>query len=55
MTKEAWLAARAAKSLPGQREVQKRSSSHAYLLSPETVALVPEPKISQQLPAYSEY
>jgi tetratricopeptide (TPR) repeat protein len=55
MTKEAWLAARAAKSLPGQREVRKESSSRAYLLSPETVALVSEPKLSQQLPAHSEY
>lgn len=55
MTKEAWLAARAAKSLPGQREVRKESSSRAYLLSPETVALVPEPKLSQQIPAHSEY
>lgn len=56
MTKEAWLAARAAKELPRQHEVQKKSSSLAYLLSPETVAPVPESKLSQPPPQpHSEY
>lgn len=46
MTKEAWLAARAAKELPGQRNIREKHSSRAYLLSPETVAAVPEPRLS---------
>jgi tetratricopeptide (TPR) repeat protein len=43
MTKEAWLAARAAKQLPDYRGVRERFSSRMYLLSPETIAPVPEP------------
>ncbi len=56
MTKEAWLAAKAAKQLPGQHEVRKKSASRDYLLSPETVAAVPEPRPSElPLQLNSEY
>ena len=47
MTKEAWLAARAAKELPRQRNIRERFSSRTYLLSPETVAPVPGPRQSE--------
>jgi tetratricopeptide (TPR) repeat protein len=47
MTKEAWLAARAAMELPEQRGIRERFSSHTYLLSHETVAAVPESRRSQ--------
>lgn len=46
MTKEAWLAARAASELPEQHGNRGRLSSRLYLLSPETVASVPEPRRS---------
>jgi len=41
MTKEAWLAARAAAQRPEQRGIMEKFSSHKFLLSPETIASVP--------------
>jgi tetratricopeptide (TPR) repeat protein len=41
MTKEAWLAAKAAMQLPEQRGVMEMFSSHKYLQSTETIAPVP--------------
>lgn len=41
MTKEAWLASRAAMQLPEQRGIMEMFSSHKFLLSPETLASVP--------------
>jgi len=45
--KEAWLASKAATNLTEQDDISEAFSSHAYLLSPETLATVPEPKQSQ--------
>lgn len=47
-TEEAWMASRAARELPDQEGIQEGFSSHAYLLSTETLAPVPEPKPSVQ-------
>jgi len=47
MTKEAWLAARAAMQLPDQRGITEIFSSHKFLLSPETVAPVPANRAAQ--------
>ena len=45
--KEAWMAAKAGRELPEQHGIRAAFSSHTHLLSPETIASVPEPKQSQ--------
>jgi tetratricopeptide (TPR) repeat protein len=45
--KDAWLAAKAGRELPEQHGIRTAFSSHTQLLSPETVASVPEPRQAQ--------
>ncbi|MGD0941236.1 MAG: tetratricopeptide repeat protein [Terracidiphilus sp.] len=49
MTKEAWLAARAAMQLPEQRGILEVFSGQKFLLSPETVASVPSQRAPQPM------
>jgi tetratricopeptide (TPR) repeat protein len=49
MTREAWLAARAAMQLPEQRGIMEKFSSHKYLVSPETLAPVPTHRTPQPI------
>jgi tetratricopeptide (TPR) repeat protein len=49
MTREAWLAAKAAMQLPEQRGIMEKFSSRNYLLSPETLAPVPVDRVPQPM------